>query len=123
MTKIIFIVLGKYCFNLYLNEFEIDSRDNIRFFKLYQDEIYFSTSYSIYVCDHKGKQLNIFGEFGELEGQLRNANGITVDSKSIYICDTTNHRLQVWLRENGKFLQAWGGSKWNPQQIFFIKRK
>jgi len=34
--------------------------------------------------------------------------GLTVDNKYIYICDKSNHRIQVLDKENGKHIYQWG---------------
>ena len=47
------------------------------------------------VYTQQGELVAVFGGFGSGAGQLKFANGLTVDSEgNIFVCDTANHRIQ-----------------------------
>jgi len=43
----------------------------------------------------------------EKNGEFNQPAGITVNTNSLYICDSTNNRIQVIDKENGKFIHLW----------------
>jgi len=83
-------------------------------FKVDQDRIYLTIidRHQIYVYDHTGQQLHIFGKSncGGGPGEFHHPRGVTCDHHFLYICDWFNHRIQVLDKLTGVFLSQWGKS-------------
>jgi len=81
------------------------------------DIIYFTPSTSshyIFVYDIlNGKEIKKFGNMraSQNEGEFNQPAGITLNNKCLYICDSSNHRLQVIDKENGNFIRLWKDGK------------
>ena len=62
----------------------------------------------IQVFDKDGTFLHSIGKYGEDDGELKEPNGVAVDSKgNIVVADTMNHRVQIF-RESGEFVSNFG---------------
>ena len=65
---------------------------------------------------------NKFGEFGVSPGQFTEPSGIAVNPQGdIYVCDTNNHRVQVF-RCDGAFLFQFGGFGKEDGQMLYPNR-
>jgi hypothetical protein len=38
-----------------------------------------------------------WGSIGQGDGQFKHPHGVAVDAEHVYVCDSTNHRMQVYL--------------------------
>jgi len=83
-------------------------------------------SHQIFLCKSQdGEVLQRWGTetFSQEPCRFHNPFGLTVNSKYVYICDSSNHRVQV-LTKNGMFKRQWGvegsgiGSFYEPNCIF-----
>jgi len=63
--------------------------------------------------------LNEFGSRGSSSkiGEFDYPVGLTVDNKYIYICDCSNHRVQILTKENGIYYSKWGTANTKGQFI------
>jgi len=98
----------------------------VRRLKVYDEKIYFTLfdSHHIYISTLEGKEIKTFGKKfttykgGQGEGEFNRPYGLTVDEKSLYICDQGNHRIKVLQRENGIFISQWGVKGRQDGQLF-----
>jgi len=70
----------------------------------------------VQVFDSNNEFLFSFGEFGAEPGQFSRAMAIDVFEDRVYVCDTVNHRIQLFDLE-GKCLQIIGNSGENGQRL------
>ena len=72
--------------------------------------------------DSAGKFLSAFGEPGEGPGQLKEPNGVVLDSQGeLYVTDALNHKLVKYSSE-GSFIKEWKGpdvSFYGPRDLTF----
>jgi uncharacterized protein (TIGR03663 family) len=74
----------------------------------------------IVVTDSEGNFLFQFGEFGAAPGQFSEPTSVAVDGNTIYVADTWNGRVQVFLRDeegqiNSTPIATWRVVGWLPQ--------
>jgi len=84
----------------------------------------------IFLCNiSDGKVLKKWGTFkqGFNQGEFCNPKGITVINECVYICDSSNHRIQILMKKNGNFDYQIGNGKegksmgkfYLPQTIYY----
>jgi len=78
--------------------------------------------HQIFKCQcHDGKVINKFGDskFSLSQGKFNFPDGMTINKNYLYVCDSSNHRVQVLNKENGKFVTEWKSLFNLPYTIFF----
>jgi len=76
-----------------------------------QDEIYITVDvfHYIFCYNSMGECLQKYGKerAGTDPGEFWDPRGLTVDDTFLYICDFSNHRIQVLERKNGLYSHHW----------------
>jgi len=78
--------------------------------------------HGVYVYTCAGKEITRFGkeEPSSKAGEFNNPQGVTVDAKWLYICDSWNHRIQVLSKTDGQFIRLWGKEGYgSPGELYF----
>ena len=75
-----------------------------------------SGHYEIKKFDSNGRFIDSWGAFGSEEGQLKNPQGILIDSEFIHVADTGNSRIQTF-ENDGIFVRSWGNSGISTQSL------
>ena len=71
------------------------------------DNIYVSSQDKLQKFTSSGELIKCVSQRGSKEGEFNNARGITIHSNQVYVCDTDNHRIQVFNLDL-KFIQSIG---------------
>jgi len=86
------------------------------YLKVDQENLYFTPRHTgmsnyVYFYSKNGKEIKKFGniECSKKEGEFDSPEGLTVDEKYLYVCDTLNNRVQVIDKKNGLFIRQWKG--------------
>lgn len=69
----------------------------------------------IHLFDGDGKHLRAFGAWGAFPGLLSSPSGLACFGERFYVCDTENHRVQVFDAE-GSVLYSWGLHAIRPRE-------
>jgi len=82
----------------------------------------FEKLHQIYLCNNQNGK--ILGKWGHSNGGsahevFNEPRGITFNNKYAYICDSSNHRCQILLVENGKFFKQWGEDEEYSRQFTY----
>jgi len=82
------------------------------YIKVDQEKIYFTDAnlyHYVYLYSTKGKEINKFGSETKSvkKGEFNDPTGITVNEQYLYVCDRSNHRVEVINKENGAFCCEW----------------
>jgi len=79
--------------------------------KVDKEQIYFTLQkfHYVYLFNINGKEIKKFGkkEKSKENGEFNDPAGITVNEKYLYVCDYSNHRVQILDKENGNFIDQW----------------
>jgi len=67
--------------------------------------ITFYSQNQIFVCNHKGELIRLFGKN---EIQFSQPHGMTLDEMYLYICDSNHHRIQIVTKDKGMFKYSFG---------------
>jgi len=89
------------------------SRKTFRGIKADENLIYLTISgiNQIFLCDRENGK--VYQKWGQVTSSSEQGNfnwplGITVADLCVYICDCDNHRVQIFRKENGNFVNQWG---------------
>jgi len=99
--------------------------------KVDQSVIYITirSHHQIYVYTREGKLQQTIGpnSASSKQGEFNEPCGLTVDSKTLYICDSQNHRVQALNKTNYSFYKQWGkegrdnGRFESPYSIYYCE--
>ena len=60
------------------------------------DNIYVSSYHKLQKFTSSGELINCVGQEGSKEGEFNHLRGVTLYNNQVYVCDCTNHRIQVF---------------------------
>ena len=60
------------------------------------DNVYVSTQHKLQKYTRSGELIKCVGQRGSKEGEFNKPRGITVHNNQVYVCDSCNHRIQVF---------------------------